>query len=366
MKELLKKVESQSRAHNVIALLWTVGVGVLPINTRWPSTQIPPCSHVTHHFYHMAYSRYRRRNVRRRRNPIRRRRVTRSRRVRTRRVRPMTRRRILNITTTKKQDAMPQRTYGDTDTVGSQTSMRINTTVDDPLNVKAQTFLLAPFIPTARVRPDDAGTSDSVTRENAETFAVGYSEKIRIQIYRGQPWMWRRIVFMNKGPDLITNIEPVPADPGNNIPAQPPQFFFPSLTAGMQRLTAPANASTATILASRLFQGTQGSDWSNLLDAKVDTRRVTLISDKTRTMNGGNADGRIMNLNLFYPIRKRLVYNDVEDGYAEAESYFSAVTNDSCGDMYIVDMFHAGPSPGSITDGYLDFAVQGKYYWHER
>lgn len=41
MKELLEKVESQSRAHNVIALLWTVGVGVLPINTRWPSTQSP-------------------------------------------------------------------------------------------------------------------------------------------------------------------------------------------------------------------------------------------------------------------------------------------------------------------------------------
>lgn len=308
----------------------------------------------------MAYSRPRRRRVRRRRNPIRRRRVTRTRRVRTRRP-VMSRRRILNITTTKKQDAMLQRTYGTTDIVGQATSMRIDTPVDNPLDVKSQALLLSPFIPTARLRPDDAGTSDSSTRENAETFAVGYSEKIRIQIYRGQPWMWRRIVFMNKGPDLITNIDPVEGDPN-----QPPQFFFPSLTGGMQRITAPANASTQTILTARLFQGTQGSDWTNILDAKVDTRRVDLISDKTRTMNGGNADGKIVNLNLFYPIRKRLVYNDVEDGYSEVESYFSTMTKDSCGDMYIVDIFHAGPSPGSVTDGYLDFAVQGKYYWHER
>ncbi|QCX29338.1 capsid protein [Plant associated genomovirus 1] len=317
----------------------------------------------------MAYSRPRRRRVRRRRNPIRRRRVTRSRRVRTRR--PMTRKRVLNITTTKKNDAMQQITWVTNDATGTNPpaapSLQLVSLNLDPIASGGDKLtdgwvILAPFIPSARIRPQYGSNptlvSDSSTRENPETFAVGYAETVRITQYRGVPWMWRRIVFMAKGVDLLVS--------SFVNAAANPHYYYYSQDYGYTRITSRADPTVQSVVANRIFDGQQGKDWRNPMDAKIDTNRVRLISDRTMTMNPANGDGRISTRKFFYPIRKNLVYNDQEQGFGEGESHFSSTAANSCGDMYIIDFFTSGAVNSGVTDAYLDFAVEGKYYWHER
>lgn len=275
----------------------------------------------------------------------------------------MTRRRILNITTAKKNDAMQQITWVTND--GTNPPSLQNTSLNlDPMGfggdkTNDQWVMLSPYIPTARRRPVAANTSisDNSTRESPETFAVGYSERVRITLYRGLPWMWRRIVFMAKGNDLIATLPNQVTDP---------QYFVSTTDNGMQRLTSRASPAVQLAILSRLFDGTANIDWRNPIDAKVDTKRVTLMSDRTVTLNVGNGDGRLYNRQFFYPIRKNLVYNDQEQGYGELESYFSTTASNSCGDMYIVDFFHSANANSGVTDAFLDFSVEGKYYWHER
>lgn len=302
----------------------------------------------------MAYSRYRRRRIRRRRNPIRRRRVTRTRRVRTRRPRRamMSRRRILNITTTKKQDAMAP---------WSSNASNVTPSTNGPILFDRTTAFndsrTMIFIPTARDRSIGNTNPDpnSESRRTATaTFARGYAERITISTNSGLPWRWRRVVFMFKGSQFYQD----GAD----------QFYYERTLQGMTRLQIPTKTANQDIIDLICFQGSLGYDWANRVDAPLDRSRITVISDVVRTLNPGNQTGLTRTYNCFYPINKTLIYNDDEFGGDTSEAYFSSYTNQSCGDMYVMDYFSSMALPEPLQTGTSQIAVQceGRYYWHER
>lgn len=301
----------------------------------------------------MAYSRFRRRRLRRRRNPIRRRTITRTRRVRTRRPRRsmISRRRILNVSSTKKQDAMMPWSSNRNDTP-SYTSGPI--LFDRTLSFNANRTMV--FVPTARDRTI-AGTSDpnsEARRTATSTYARGYAERVTISTNSGLPWRWRRIVFMFKGTSLI-------ADNAD-------QFYYERTTQGMSRLQIPTKTANDVTMDQTIFQGSLDVDWASRMDAPLDRTRIKVVSDVTRTFNPGNQTGTSRTFNTFYPINHTLIYNDDEYGNDTLDVYFSSTHPASCGDMYIVDYFSSMALPEPLLSGTSQIAVQceGRYYWHER
>ncbi len=107
-------------------------------------------------------------------------------RIRVRR-RPMTKRRILNVTSKKKQDNMlpyVQNAQGAGQALG-------------PIVIPSTGVTSFIFSPTAR-NYDPIGDTTS-TRNSQTIFARGFKEKISMRMSDGTAWRWRRIIFAAKG-----------------------------------------------------------------------------------------------------------------------------------------------------------------------
>lgn len=242
----------------------------------------------------------------------------------------MSRRRLLNITSTKKQDNMQQVNRGPT---GSVTS--------GPITVG--TGFESLFTPNARPW---VATDGQNMRNSQSIFVRGYKEKVQVTISGGEPWMWRRIMFTVKGANLWRDNPPPLYDAGGG---------------DMRRLVSPPQEAQYVILRGELFKGVEGTDWGDVLTAKVDTQHVNLLSDRTFQMNPANDTGMTRNYSLWYPINKTIVYNDDENGASKQSSYLSTVGKAGLGDIYIFDYVTSRIAGGSITWG-----VEGTFYWHER
>ena len=117
-------------------------------------------------------------------------------------------------------------------------------------------------------------------------------------------------------------------------------------------------------ITTQLFDGVAGVDWSNLLLAKVNSTHVTPLFDVTRSIASGNGYGVIKRFHLWYPINKRLVYNDEESGESLATSYWSVPSKSGIGDVFIFDVF--APNIEGTSSDYLTFDPNCTLYWHER
>ena len=100
------------------------------------------------------------------------------------------RRRILNITSVKKRDNMLCM-------VATPGQARPNI---GPITT--QSGFASLFIPTARwlAPANDMGQS---MRQRETTYAVGYKERLQIDISGGGVWKWRRVVFAYKGGETL-------------------------------------------------------------------------------------------------------------------------------------------------------------------
>lgn len=278
---------------------------------------------------------------------------------RTNRRKPMTKKRILDVTSRKKRNGML--TLSNTTATGTRSSI-----ATQPLVALGNATTRTLFCMTAQDLVSGAGGPDStITQEAARTatttYSVGFSETLRMTSSTDIPWFHRRIVFASKS-DLFLNYSPadVPQDVSPYIHFDGPQ--------GQQRLmfNLGINASANTIngIDEVVFKGASGVDWNDVIVAPLDTRRIDVMYDRTFTLRSGNSRGTTKERKFWHPVYKNVVYNDDESGITEPSSRFSVRDKRGAGDIYVYDLYQS-TNFGTNTD-MLQVYGNSTYYWHEK
>ena len=266
-----------------------------------------------------------------------------------------TKRSILNLTSRKKRDVMLQ--TSNTSSTGAAIAPAVGATVVNGSN--GGWFY---WSPTARDLDTVAGQPNTVSQEASRTsttcFARGLSERLDIQTSSSVPWKWRRICFWTKSKEFLAS-------------ASGATFNYKGwleTSAGVSRAFINSflnnNNSQQGVQSSILFAGTEGQDWTDIMVAKVDTRRVDLVSDKTTIINSGNDSGVFRKHYRWYGMNKNVVYDDDQIGDEQNTSAFSVTDKRGAGNFIILDIMRVHAS-GTGSD-LLRFDAETTYYWHEK
>lgn len=285
---------------------------------------------------------YLRRYARRSRRPLRTTRSTRTRYPRRARRAPfrkstrMSKRRILNTSSVKKQDNMLALSL---DSSGGTPEQRA---FDVP-----GTGALFVWCATARDRGTSSGSdaTASSVRERDAVYMRGLKESIIMSTNSAASWRWRRICFTVKGVPLGTGV----ATETNS--------------GWTRQLWNRAGTAFSGVVASLIFRGTQGVDWQDVFVAKVDTNNIKVCYDRLRTLSSGNQVGKFFRDKRWYPMNKTLVYQNDEAGEGESNEFFSTNGRAGMGDYYIVDYIDCATLNSADT---LKFQPEATLYWHER
>jgi len=295
----------------------------------------------------------------------------------------MTTKRILNVASIKKRDTMLPITNAtlDPDELSSTLPMILLPGRPVPPRTPAYTYCI-PWIPTARQVNTFVGPAQESAQLTSPTpYYVGLSEKITLTTTGASPWQWRRICFTLKGPILsgtFTSADDNEYEPekfyresyGNGVGEYRPMYDLASYYGGGTTSTIPRALQR---LYATVFQGTSSqfsdnperTDWINVIDAKTDSTRVKICYDKTVTISSGNDEGISRQYTRWHPMRKTLVYDNIESGSEKTFSNFSTDGKPGMGDYYVIDLFQNryGADGGS---GNLIFDPRATLYWHER
>lgn len=212
------------------------------------------------------------------------------------------------------------------------------------------------FSPSARGKMTNPTTQvtvdDESTRASTVTYAKGYRERINIQTNSALPWSWRRIVFSMKGTLQYFNT-------GTGLA---PQYLLTS--SGYVRLVTEMSGSQTAVLQNLIFDGAQGIDWRDPLDAKTDSTIVTILSDQTRIFTPQTSSGLIKNFRVYYPLEKNIVYGEDEYGGEDPSNEWSTLGKPGMGDVLIYD--YIAPKSGNTFSDQMSIDFQGTWYWHEK
>ncbi len=203
---------------------------------------------------------------------------------------------------------------------------------------------------TARDRINTGDDPTSVATRNSDTcYMRGLKETVLIQTNSAVPWRWRRICFTIKG---LYNFRAGSADSVEN-------------SNGWQRiLTDQRPTAYGASIREIIFRGVQGIDWNDTMTAKLDSTRVTVRYDVTRTINSGNATGVLRTYKMWHPMNKNLVYGNDESGDSETQDIHSTLGKAGMGDFYVLDFFQAAQFAQSGDT--LLFNPEATLYWHEK
>nr|QJB18625.1 MAG: capsid protein [Genomoviridae sp.] len=264
--------------------------------------------------------------------------------------RGMSRRKIVDITSTKKKDNMQCFTNirAGQDTDGGTLF------ASDVPTLEGGRMYIMPWIATAR-RAEGAAPLQA-SRTKTEVYWRGVKERVQIQTNNGTPWQWRRICFTAKRSDLR-----------NRSTGSFGWAITGPVNLGWMRAVNDVAFSAPDIANSMLdlmFDGNQGVDWSNYFTAKVDPESVTVKYDRTIIINPGNDSGVMKNYSMWHGMNKNLQYDDDENGNTMNFSPFSTAGKRGMGDYYIVDFIESGS--GGNADDRLSFHPQATAYWHEK
>lgn len=222
-----------------------------------------------------------------------------------------------------------------------------NAAVNLRANAGYQCFL---WCPTARSL--EAGSRDSASRTSTTCFIRGIKHTDYFVTNNGDNWLHRRIIFRLKGDFLLNSSE-----------ATPSFRLWLENSNGYTRTQSLARGPGLATADNLVFEGTANVDWNDRFVAKVDTQRVTVMSDKTSIMSPKNTVNEIKRTSRWYPINKNLVYDDEENGKQINTNALSVDSLAGCGDVYIFDMFGAADGTRSST---MSWRAEATLYWHER
>lgn len=265
----------------------------------------------------------------------------------------MSKRRILNTTSTKKRNGMLSWS-NTTQTATSQTMAQ------GPAYV-SNTGAFFVFCPTAQELDAQSTVANQASRTASTCYMRGLSEHIRIQTSSGVPWFHRRICFTSRGASPFNSTAP------SDTPVQPYLPYLdtsngierPWLNVQINKMDVTKNAMWAL-----MYKGLVGKDWDDLIIAPLDTTRITVKFDKTWTLQSGNSNGLVRERKLWHPMNHNIVYDDDENGDVEASSYYSTESKAGMGDYYVVDIIQ--PGTGATTSDYFQIGANSTLYWHEK
>jgi hypothetical protein len=303
--------------------------------------------------------RYARRSNNRVRSRVAPRRYVRKRRIFKRSAR-FPKKRILNLTSTKKKDHMINANKPDPITPVDPIT-GLGPTIISPTNGVTQAFA---WIATARDNTNTpgvpAGGVDDSSRTADTCFMVGLKENIGIETQSNLPFMWRRICFTFKGQEILR--DRVTTDVGTLYQQASPPGWMRATTQilGTNVVSTFVYDNLETIL----FRGVKLLDWFDVMDAQVDNQRVTLKYDRTRTFKSGNDVGQMFKIGHWHSMRKNLTYNADESAGGRVESVLSTNAKGSMGDYYVIDYFRF-MTASTINDA-ISFTPEAILYWHEK
>lgn len=215
--------------------------------------------------------------------------------------RMMPKRKLLDVTSTKKRDTLG---YYDP----AATTSRGLTFTGGPIG-EIKSFI---FSPTAR---NSTSTTETTDRNASTVFWKGVSETVSITANSQVPWRWRRIVFETKGLRVADS--------------------FLETSSGYTRVCS-AFSDAATM--SRLFKGTRDVDWFSAMDAQIYNNRARVIYDKLRVMRSA-AGPHFHTYKDYIKLEKNMHYDEDENGGTITTSPWSTDGRSGMGDIYIFDLF---------------------------
>lgn len=273
------------------------------------------------------------------------------------RKRPMSKKRILNITSEKKRDKMM--TYTNV-SAAAQTGSGTYLSTPAIITGGSATPFVAVWCATSRDNTtsstDRIGNKfDVSTRTSSSCYMVGLKEAIEIQVSDGVPWQWRRMCFTYKGSNTLSGYIPAATS-----------SFYPALETsnGYTRVINGLTQAQQTTFFGLLFQGAQNADWADPLTAKLDSERLSVKYDKVCTIASGNEEGVIRRYNRWHPMRHNLMYDDDERGGQTGAGAYSVQSKIGMGDYWVIDIIK--PRVGSVAANQLLFNCESSLYWHEK
>jgi len=257
----------------------------------------------------------------------------------------MSRRRILNIATTKKQDN--RLTFSNTDSPGVAPTQK-------NMVLSGGSVYMIPYLATAQDRSISGATAPIIPgyRGTTEVFMRGYRERISLAANSDTQWTLRRICFRFKGNAII-----------NAATTLTPLWLEVSPNGFVRTASNVIGTGLQTELQSQMFKGEPNIDWSNLFTAPLDNNRITVAYDRTFHFRSGNGSAHVHNMKLWHPMNKKFYYRDDESGDGNNTSVLHTSGIKGMGDYFIVDIWQ-GATPE--TDDVLTVSYEGTLFWHER
>lgn len=274
----------------------------------------------------------------------------------------VSRRRILNVSTRKKQDNMQPMNINVSGPIGTPTPGRRTMNAADGVYMCLWNATWRPKLTQLGGAPPII--DDTASRTATNCYMRGLKERIEIQTSGSAAWEWRRICFtffsnhfylfnddpLNNGTSVRYNIE-------TNTGVNRALTFF--------NLGQANDDALSTQLLAYVFKGAQTVDWNNPFTAKTHNDRVSIKYDKTITIRSGNDAGVIKKFSRWHAMNANLTYDEDEVGGTVNDGIISAAVNSSMGDYYVLDMFKPTLAAQSSEES-MSFEPEATLYWHER
>lgn len=252
----------------------------------------------------------------------------------------MSRRRILNVSTRKKSDTMLTG-VGEPDGGIDQSQVTFNAGTGAKYVVACMSFMVR------------APGAEDHTRRSLDVFFTGWKDNYRLYVGGGAGWAWRRIVFSSTDRFLEAA-----------LPANLQNGYMRSINSA----TVPTNPLLDGWM-EQLFIGRRSIDWTDVMVAITDRKRLNIHSDVTRRLNPGNDSGKEISSRVWTPVKRNLRYDDSE--YSDevkppdqaASSPWVTTGGGSPGNVYVVDFYDTMATDPTET---LTVRIESKRYWHER
>lgn len=198
----------------------------------------------------------------------------------------------------------------------------------------------------------------SAARTSSDVFAVGFSEKFEIIPSDSSCWIWRRIVVSQKE---VWGTAAVQAQMGAQAPSG--NTTRQLIDIGMTSSTQAFQDVYDEVL-DKLFAGVATTDWNNTMTARIDTRRFTVHTDKTRRITSGNAASSPRTIRTYTKFNKMMYFDDEENGTTMSPSYNLVTDKRGMGTITVFDLFQC-PAPLVATSN-ITVGVNSTMYWHEK
>lgn len=236
----------------------------------------------------------------------------------------------------------------------STTSTGLNGVIGPAIITASQPALFV-WCATARDRspPTGGDANASALRTSDTCYIRGLKERTSLTTVDANTWRWRRIVFTSKDISIRGSV-------GNS-----PNSTVAETSNGWMRLLRNSASSTyGDAIQVLLFKGSIGIDWYDVYTAKVDTSRISVMSDRTRILTPQTSAGSFRIYKDWFSCNKNLVYGNDEAGESETGDIFSVTSKSGMGDLYVVDFISCATSTLSTTTA--QFSPEATLYWHEK